>query len=72
MDRRWNYIVAGLSTIDMIVGMGFGEMADHLIGVHVGGSAAACLKNVYDELIVVFSFGDFVGSFFNGGGEIRW
>ena len=55
----------------MIVGMRLGEVADHLVGVHVGGGAAAGLENVDHELIVVLAGGDFFGGFFDGGREIR-
>jgi hypothetical protein len=44
--------------IHVIIGVGAGEMADYLIGVHVGGSAAAGLEDVYRELVVVPAFHD--------------
>jgi hypothetical protein len=40
------------------VGVGAGEMADHPIGVHVRGSAAAGLEDVDWELVVVPAFHD--------------
>ena len=33
-------------------------MRDHLVGIHVGRSAAAGLENVHDELRVVMTFGN--------------
>ena len=46
VDRRGNDVVAGLPAIDVVVRMRAGEPADHLVGVHVGGGAAAGLEDV--------------------------
>jgi hypothetical protein len=46
-----NHIVARLASIYVVVGVGVCEMADYLIGVHVGGSAAAGLEDLDRELI---------------------
>src|SRR5579871_5438566 len=43
----------------MIVGMRMSKTADHLVGIHVGGSAAPRLENVDHELIVMFALDDF-------------
>ena len=48
-----NHVVAGLPAIHVVVGMRAGQPADHLVGVHVGGGAAAGLKDVDRELVVV-------------------
>ena len=64
------HVVARLAAIDMVVGMRAGEAADHLIGVHVRGGAAAGLKDIDDELAVVGSRGYGFGGVLNGGGEI--
>ena len=50
---RGNHVVARLPAIHIVIGMRAGEVSDHLVGVHVGGRAAAGLKNIDDELVVV-------------------
>src|SRR5438105_732965 len=70
VDCRWNHIVAGLAAVDVIVGMRLREVADYLVGVHVGGCSAAGLEDIDDELIIVPSGGDFVSGLLDGGGQI--
>ncbi len=69
MDRRWNHVVAGLPAIDLIVRMRASEMSDHLVGVHVGGGAAAGLENVHDKLSVVIARSHGIGSLLDGCGQ---
>ena len=47
------------------------EMADHLVGVHVGGCAAASLENVDYELIVMLAGRDGVGSLRYGRSQLQ-
>ena len=71
VDGRRKNIVARLPAVHMIVGMRAGQMADHLVGVHVGGGAAAGLENVDDELIVVIAASYGVSRFCDGCGQVR-
>ena len=71
MNGRRDHIVAGLPAIHVIVGMRFRQMPDHLVGVHVGGRAAAGLKNIDYELIVVPARRHLFGCFFDRRGQLR-
>ena len=59
-----NHVVARLPAIHVVVRMRPGQTPDDLVGVHVGGRAAAGLKDVDRELIVVPALDDlFRGAF---------
>ena len=47
-----------------------GPVRDHLIGVHVGGSAGAALDRVDDKLVVKLSPDDFIAGGDDGGGQV--
>ncbi len=68
VDSGGEDVVAGLAAIDVVVGMRAGEAGDDLVGVHVGGGAAAGLVDVQREMVVVLAGGDGVGRGFDGRG----
>ena len=61
-------VVARLSAIDFIVRVRLRQVTDHLVGVHVGGSAAAGLKDVNDKLVIIGAAGHLFGSALDGFG----
>src|SRR5665213_1855704 len=69
MNGRWNHVVAGLSAIDVIVGVRAGEMRDHLVSIHVRRCAATGLENVDDKLSVVIAGCHGIGSLLDGCGK---
>jgi hypothetical protein len=71
MDRRRNRIVTRLSTIHMVIRMRAGNLADYLIGIHIGGGAAAGLADIDDESRVVDAVDNFVRRVPNGGRHLR-
>ena len=63
MDRRGDHVVARLAHVHVVVGMNLLTRArcqcrNHLVGVHVGRSARACLEDVDRELVVVLALGN--------------
>src|SRR5256885_9393244 len=77
LDRRWIYVVGGLTEIEMIVGMydfvlpvllaEYLQYAirHHLIDVHVAGSTGAALDHIDTEVVVMQSFADLRGCLTN-------
>ena len=76
VNGRWDHVVAGLSSIDVIVRMNrfvaafatqqlAGAVGNHLVRVHVRRSAGPRLENIYDKLAVPFAFDDFLRRFLN-------
>ena len=49
VDGGGDHVVAGLPAVDVVVGVRVRQAADHLVGVHVGGGAAAGLEDVHHE-----------------------
>src|SRR5262249_55401746 len=76
------HIIAGLSAIDVVVGMDRwiaasaaeqfgGAVGDDLVGVHVGGRSGARLKDIDDKLVVPPALDDFLGGLLDGGSQGR-
>src|SRR3989442_713969 len=69
--RRRNDIIAGLAHVHVVVGMDrlflaylstqrqIRAISDHLVGIHVGGSTRAGLKNIENKMLIEFSSGGF-------------
>ncbi|MBS1271583.1 MAG: hypothetical protein MAGBODY4_00715 [Candidatus Marinimicrobia bacterium] len=80
MHRRGNHIIGRLRHVHVIVGMDrffahFSaedlrrDVGDNLVGIHVGGGAAAGLKNVEDELIIQVPIDDPLSRLSDGIGD---
>ena len=61
MDGRGDDVVRRLPAVHVIVRVRAGEVGDHLVGVHVGGGAAAGLEDVHHKLSVEIAAGDAFG-----------
>ena len=81
LDGGRDHVVARLAKIHVIVRVHRGArtldpteqfdgaVADHLVGVHVGGGAAACLEDVDDELVVELPVDHVLGCSYDRAGE---
>src|SRR5205823_1948332 len=63
-------VVAGLSSVHVVIGMSARDPPDYLVGIHVGRCAAARLENIDDEVSVVGAAGHFIGGYSDGFREI--
>ena len=48
-----------------------GQIGDHFVGIHIGGSAGAGLKNIHHKLAVMFALHNLPGSQGNCLGQFR-
>ena len=77
-----NRIIAGLSHVDIIIGMNRifrsdntpedlnRTIRDHLVGIHIGRSPGPCLKDVEHELLVKTAVYDFLCRLNNGAPDL--
>ena len=70
MDGGWYNVVARLTPIYVVVRVRVRQMPDHFVRIHVRRSAAAGLKDIHDELVVMCTGGDIAGGGLNGGSHI--
>ena len=63
---RGDHVVTRLPEIHLVVRVGAGHVADHFVGVHIGGGATAGLEDVHQELIVITPFRDLFRRPFDG------
>jgi hypothetical protein len=69
VQGRRDEVVAGLPAVDLVVGVGFGEAADDLVGIHVAGGAAAGLEDIDGKFGVERALNDLFGGGLDDGGE---